>query len=107
MQKADHTTPRHEIHDFQQICNVGPAFARDMAVLGMEHPSQLINRDPLEMYRDLSRLTGTRQDPCVLDVFIATTDYMNGNPPKNWWEFTEYRKQTYGDHFKDRDHVKN
>ncbi len=96
MKKADQSTPREAITDFQQIVNVGPAMARDFETLGIRKPAQLAGRDPLAMYRELGRRTGQRQDPCVLDAFIAVTDYMNGNPPRPWWEFTRYRKQTFG-----------
>ncbi len=97
MNKANHATPRESIRDFQEIVNVGPAVAEDFRVLGLDRPAQLVGKDPLALYSELTQRTGIRQDPCVLDVFIATTDFMNGNPPRAWWEFTEYRKRTYGD----------
>ena len=96
MKKADHHVSREEISAFQQIVNVGPAMERDFRQLGYEDPVDLIGEDPLKMYKELCQLTGVRQDPCVLDVFIAVTDYMNGNPPANWWEYTAVRKQRYG-----------
>jgi hypothetical protein len=36
-------------------------------------------------------------DPCVLDVFLATIDYMNGNPPRQWWDYTAKRKKQFSD----------
>ncbi len=32
-------------------------------------------------------------DPCVFDVFISITHFMNGEPPMNWWDFTDERKK--------------
>lgn len=97
MNKANHETPRDQIRDFRQIVNVGPAVSRDLKLLGIRSPGELCGRDPLEMYRQLCDRTGQHQDPCMLDVFIAATDYMNGNPPRKWWEYTEFRKQKYGE----------
>ncbi len=96
MKKADHTVDRDSITRFQQIVNVGPACEEDFRVLGLKTPQQLIDRDPLELYRSLCEKTGVRHDPCVLDVMMASVDFMNGNPPKKWWEYTESRKEKYG-----------
>ena len=41
--------------------------------------------------------TATRQDPCVLDTFLAVVDFMNGHPPRAWWEFTPERKKRFPD----------
>lgn len=95
MKKADHSTDRKQIKHFQQIVNIGPAMEMDFGVLGFTRPPQLIGRDPWQLYRKLCNETRTRQDPCVLDVLIATVDYMNGNPPRKWWEYTEERKRQY------------
>ena len=48
--------------------------------------------DPLEMYGQLRGPTGQRQDPCVLDVFMAAHDFMNGGPSQPWWNYTARRK---------------
>ena len=96
MKKADHSVDRQAISDFQQIVNVGPACAEDFRVLGFETPQELIGRDPLELYRTLCQKTGVRHDPCVLDVLMATVDFMNGSAPKKWWKYTEARKEKYG-----------
>jgi len=47
---------------------------------------------PYEMYERLCFLTGCRHDPCVIDVFISVTSFINGDEPKVWWEYTEERK---------------
>ena len=94
--KATHKTPRNEIQSFEEIINIGPASAGDFRRLGFRKPTDLIGRDPLKLYQDLCRISGERQDPCVLDVMIATVDYMNGNPPKVWWKYTAQRKKKYG-----------
>lgn len=45
------------------------------------------------MYDKLCRLTGKRQDPCVLDVFISAVRLMEGGPAKPWWKFTAERRK--------------
>lgn len=56
----------------------------------------MIGADPLELYETLCVATGTRQDPCVLDVFMSVTDFLGGAAPKPWWHFTQLRRQRYG-----------
>ena len=49
-------------------------------------------QDALALYRRLEALTGTRQDPCVLDTFIALTRFMAGEAARPWWAYTAERK---------------
>ncbi|MFH1035908.1 MAG: helix-hairpin-helix domain-containing protein [Pseudomonadota bacterium] len=79
--------------DLEELPNVGPATAADLRRLGIERPGQLIGQDPLEMYERLGRLSGARQDPCVLDVFLAVVRFMEGGPDLPWWAFTPQRKR--------------
>ena len=85
---------RTNIKNFQNIPNVGKATEKDFYILGLKEPIDLINQDPYRMYEELCNITQQRHDPCVIDVFIAAVNYMNGGPPKKWWEFTEERKVT-------------
>ena len=50
----------------------------------------------LALYRRLCEATGQRQDPCVLDTFMAATDFMRGAPAAPWWKYTAERKATFG-----------
>ncbi|MGD8812345.1 MAG: helix-hairpin-helix domain-containing protein [Thioalkalispiraceae bacterium] len=43
-------------------------------------------------------MTGRRHDPCVIDVFISAVKYMEGGPPRKWWEFTKERKKKLAQH---------
>lgn len=74
--------------------NVGPAMAADLRLLGIEHAVLLHGQDPYELHQRLEMLTGQRQDPCVLDTFIALTRYVAGDPPHPWWHYTAERKAT-------------
>ena len=78
-----------------QIPNIGPAMTADFVLLGVRTPHDLAEQDPFELYARLCRLTKTRQDPCVLDTFIAAIRFMNGNPARPWFHYTEGRKKKY------------
>ena len=84
--------PQRNIIHFQEIPNVGKATEADFLILGFTNPFQLIGSDPYKMYNDLCTITNKRHDPCVIDVFISAVRYMEGGPPKKWWEFTKERK---------------
>ncbi len=76
-----------------EIPNVGPATMRDFAVLNIVAPSDLIGKDPYQMYDELCQTTGKRHDPCVIDVFISAVRFMEGDPPRTWWYYTPERKK--------------
>ena len=80
---------------FTDIPNVGPRVAGDFVLLGIKTPQGLKGKDAFTLYTKLSKLTGVRQDPCVLDVFLAVTDFMNGAPARPWWFYTPERKKQF------------
>ena len=87
---------REAIVRFEQIPNVGPRIADDFRRLRIGHPHHLAGQDPYALYHRLNDLTGTRQDPCVLDTFIAAVRYMEGAPKTPWWKYTPERKRRFG-----------
>ncbi len=87
---------RDRVRRLTDLPNIGPSIAADLVLIGINSPAELVGKDPREMYDHLCRQTGTRQDPCVLDVFISITRFMNGEEAKPWWLYTEERKLTYG-----------
>lgn len=80
----------------EQIPNIGSALADDLRSLGVKHPRELTNKDAFVLYQQLCAVTGQRQDPCVLDTFMAATDFMRGAPAAPWWHYTAHRKLLYG-----------
>lgn len=84
---------RKQVRLLTDLPNIGKAMARDLQLIGISKPEQLIGRSPLEMYSDLCRITERRHDPCVLDVFMSVTSFMSGGEPAPWWYFTEERKR--------------
>lgn len=87
---------RKTVSRLEALPNIGPAIAADLRSIGVERPQQLIGRDALELYDRLCDITGKRQDPCVLDVFISAVRFMEGGEPLPWWAFTEERKKLTG-----------
>lgn len=67
--------------------------AKDLRLIGIETPEQIEGRDPFDMYAQLCIATGSRHDPCVIDVFMSITAFMAGEPPRPWWDFTSERKR--------------
>lgn len=81
--------------EFQKIPNVGPKFAQDLIDLGIVDISEIKGQDPLDLYKRLEKLSGSRQDPCVLDTFMAIVDYAQTGQSRPWFSFTGERKQIY------------
>lgn len=84
---------REHVRRLTDLPNVGPACARDLERLGIHAPAQLAGQDARAMYERLCALTGVRQDPCVLDVFVSITRFMAGEPARPWWHYSAQRKQ--------------
>jgi hypothetical protein len=96
MIKSPKAASAAECQQLEQLPNIGPALAADLRRLGINHPGELRWRDPFVLYQALCAETGKRQDPCVLDTFMAATDFMRGAAPTPWWQYTAQRKLVYG-----------
>ncbi len=73
--------------------NIGEAISRDLRLVGIQHPQELIGKDAYQLHDELCRVTGKNHDPCVIDVFLSVVDFMEGGEPKPWWSFTANRKR--------------
>jgi hypothetical protein len=75
----------------QVIPGIGPSLAADLRLLGYRAVSDLKDADPEAMYQRLCRLTGERQDPCVLYVFRCAVYYASRtrHQPEllKWWNW--------------------
>jgi hypothetical protein len=89
---------RNRVRRLTDLPNIGPACAADLQAIGIHEPAQLVGRSPFELYDQLCEKTGMRHDPCVLDVFMSITHFMDGEAPRPWWEFTALRKRTLAHH---------
>jgi hypothetical protein len=85
-----------ECETLEQLPNIGPSLAADLRLIGIAHPRELRGKDPFVLYQKLCAATGVRQDPCVLDTFMAATDFMAGAAPAPWWHYTAQRKALFG-----------
>ncbi len=85
-----------ECQQLEQLPNIGPSIAADLRLIGVPHPQALCGLDAFDLYQALCRATGKRQDPCVLDTFMAACDFMRGAVSRPWWDYTAQRKARYG-----------
>ena len=86
-----------EVRRFTDIPNVGPATAGDFRTLGLRATAEMAQCDAYAPYRRLCTTTGIRHDPCVIDVFLAAIDFMNGAAAQPWWHYTAQRKHALRD----------
>jgi|WetSurMetagenome_2_1015567.scaffolds.fasta_scaffold22808_4 hypothetical protein len=84
---------RKTVSRLEALPNIGRSMADDLRLIGIDHPKKLVGKDPFKLYDKLCKATGTRQDPCVLDVFMAAVHFMEKGDPLPWWSFTEERKK--------------
>jgi hypothetical protein len=86
----------HTGRSLQDLISVGPSIERDFHLLGIHSVPQLAKQDPRKLYSRLERLTGKRQNPCVLDVFhAAVAQARNPRLPAQkcqWWYWSRKRK---------------
>ena len=83
------------VKKFTDIPHVGKAMERDFLFLGLKSPSDLKKLDAYTLYQKMCKKSGVRQDPCVLDTYLAVVDFMNGAPARPWWWYTVDRKINY------------
>ncbi|MDX2177863.1 MAG: helix-hairpin-helix domain-containing protein [Candidatus Sumerlaeia bacterium] len=88
--------PRQLPDRLEDLRNVGPAFAADLRLLGIERPADLVGKDPRALFDALCRKTGTRQDPCVLDTFTAVVAFATTGEDHPWWHYSRLRKAAGG-----------
>jgi hypothetical protein len=94
--KAPKARNPQQCESLEQLPNIGPSLAADLRLIGIQSPRELKGRDAFVLYQTLAAATGTRQDPCVLDTFMAAVDFMNGADAAPWWAYTAQRKALYG-----------
>ncbi len=82
-----------QVEKLEDIPNIGKSIAADLRGIGISHPQQLLEHEPLELYLKLSGPMGKRHDPCVLYTFMAARHYMQSGEKLSWWKFTEQGKK--------------
>ena len=94
--KAPKAVSAAECETLEQLPNIGPSLAANLRLIGIRTPQELRGKDAFVLYQKLCAATGQRQDPCVLDTFMAASDFMRGAPPAPWWSYTAQRKALFG-----------
>ena len=84
---------RRDIVSLREIPNVGPATVRYLNLVGISTPFELIGQDPIALYSELCSVTEKRFDPCLADVFMSAVKFMEGEPAREWWYYTDLRKR--------------
>jgi hypothetical protein len=79
--------------DLIQLVNVGRPVARYFERIGITRIVQLNDRDPVELYEQMSAAFGERLDPCLLDTVMSAVDQAAGQPARPWWHYTPERKR--------------
>ena len=85
-------TDRRELKD---LIGIGRAMRKDFEQLAVCSVAQLATEDPDELYERLCRITGARQDICVLDVFrcavAQSRDLHLPHEQCQWWWWSRRR----------------
>ena len=89
---------RNQLEKLTDLPNIGTAIAADLRLLGIDEPDDLAGQSPFELYNMLSSIKSKPQDPCLLDVLISITRFMDGEDPRPWWHYTAERKRVFGHH---------
>lgn len=81
-----------EVKKLEHLPNIGKAIATDLRSIGIEHPEQLKIRESLDIFNELANVMGHRHDPCLLDCLISAKRFLEGEPAKPWWSYTNERR---------------
>jgi hypothetical protein len=88
---------RDQLEDLTDLPNIGPRIASLLVSAGIDRPEDLKAWDGLDLYKALCSVRNARLDPCVLDVCLSITRFVQGEMPQPWWAFTAERKRRYPD----------
>ncbi|MES2133420.1 MAG: helix-hairpin-helix domain-containing protein [Bacteroidota bacterium] len=84
----------HALAQFQTIPSIGIKFAEDLVFLGYHSLNELKSKNGAILTDEYEEKKGYRIDPCVEDQFRLVVHYAKTKDlTKNWWDFTEERKQ--------------
>ena len=88
--------PKTNPTTLRQLRGIGPAKVKDFEILGIRTVAELSRQNGATLYERLNEITGTRQDPCVLDTFrCAVAQARNPRLPeeqRDWWYWSRLRK---------------
>ncbi len=90
MRKVQTTSRSKRIQPTQleDLPNIGKSIAADLRRIGILRPDQLAEREPIAVFRALSKAMGHRHDPCVLYVLMSAKHFLERGEAVPWWKFT-------------------
>ena len=92
-ERADGPRLRRKADELQTIPGIGPSLAEDLRSLGVRRVADLKGRNARQLYDELNRKSGVRQDPCVLYTFRCAVYYASRkrhDPEKlKWWNWKD------------------
>ena len=80
----------------KDLRGIGPRMLEDFAQLGISSVRQLRSKEASVLYDRMCKLSGVRQDPCVLDTYRCAIEQAR-NPgldreQQDWWYWSGMRK---------------
>ncbi len=82
--------------ELEKIPGVGVSIAQDLIGLGIARVAQLNGRSPQQLYDQLCKSTGVKQDRCVLYVFRCAVYYASNVSHEaeklKWWNWKDQRE---------------
>ena len=84
-----------EASRLDQLPSVGTKTSKYLSLAGVHTPKDLIGKDPYMLYVRLCEREKSYYDPCLLDQFIAATEFMNTGKNRDWWKYTSSRKKNF------------
>lgn len=93
------TVKAEALKDLMTIPGIGKSLSEDLWSLGIHKVSDLAGKNPAILYNKLNKLSGTRQDPCVLytfrcAVYFASEKRLNSEKLKWWyWKDKPYNEK--------------
>lgn len=87
-----------ETRQLKDLRGIGRKMLEDFEHLGVSSVRQLKSQSADRLYERMCEITGTRQDPCVLDTYrCAIEQARNPNLPeeqRDWWYWSRLRKSS-------------
>jgi hypothetical protein len=88
---------REKMCKLTDLPNIAKAGAADLVLLGINNQATsrgtILMRCMTGSVLSIAKSTAKRHAPCVIDVFISVTSFINGGEPMPWWNFTAERKR--------------
>ena len=76
------------ITQLEDLPNIGKAIAAHLHRIGIVRADHLGRREPLAIYRELSKVMGHRLDPCLLYTLLSVKHFLDCGEALPWWNFT-------------------